>query len=125
MPVREEKYNNRPSEYSTWHRTLDKKCKTMDADWIEYRYDGRGIVAFIETARKPDDVKLCDLMDRKLEFEVAVLFEIQTKMRVPCYVVWHTEDLTTFYVCTILSSMQLYIWKTWSKKEYAEFIEKL
>jgi hypothetical protein len=122
--VAPERWGNRPSEYSEWHRTLSEKCLVMDADWIEYRVN-KGIVAVIETALKPSNIKLCDLMDRKLKFEVKVLFELQTKLKVPCYVVWHTEDLSTFYICTILSNYQLYLWKTLGKKEYVSFIEQL
>jgi hypothetical protein len=124
MVVRQEQYFNRPSEYSEWHRTLSNKCLTMDCDWIEVR-EGRGIVAFIETAIKPDEIKLCDLIDRKQKFQTKILLDIQAKMKVPAYLVFHKRDLSTFWIFTILSTGQTYLWKTIGKKEYAEFIEHL
>jgi len=51
--TRNETTNERPTDYSQWHRTLPDWCMAQDVDWVEYRTINEELtpVAIIETGR--------------------------------------------------------------------------
>jgi len=63
--------NERPTEYSTWHRTLPNSCPYTDIDLVEVR-KGK-IVAIIETKRGLYKRNLKDLQDVVTEIRLVPL----------------------------------------------------
>lgn len=118
--VTKERTFKRSSKYSKWHRTLPDYCYVMDLDWVEWR-NGKGVVALIEVAIRKNEQLLENLIKQK-EFEITVLVEIATKLKVPAYVVYHEEDLSIFYVKPLKPNT---VWQVMKKKDYAKFIEGL
>ena len=51
--TRNETTNERPTDYSSWHRKLPSFCTAQDIDWIEYRTINDEVIpaAIIETGR--------------------------------------------------------------------------
>lgn len=103
MP-QEEITGGRPGNYSSWHRrVLPKDCYMTDGDWFEQRLkDGKlTAVAYIETIQVPS-------VDRavKGEFPVwsskkSLCSEIEEKMAIPSYVVWHNAECNDFLIARI------------------------
>jgi len=121
MP-QEELTTGRPSNYSQWHRlNLPWWCYMTDGDWFEQRKrNGKLVsVAYIETIQVPD-------IDQWSEYEpwpskIALGMEIETKMGIPSYIVWHSPECTKFIVKRHLTSQ----WKKMDGKMYKEWIQKL
>jgi hypothetical protein len=94
----------------------------IDIDSVEWR-EGEGIVAFIETALKPDNMRLCDIIDNK-DFEFKVLSELSLKTGIRSYAVFHNQDLTTFWIF-LIANAKLQPLKTCSENECKDFIKNL
>lgn len=92
--------NFRPSNYSVWHRNnLPKDCFMTDGDWFEQRKDKYGnlkAVAYIETVQIPDNAHPYEYPIWTSKKYLAK--EIELKMKVSSYFVWHTPDCNTFFV---------------------------
>jgi len=97
MPLKEIT-NNRPKNYSRWHRTLPSWCYQTDGDFFEQRKHNGSMVtiAYVETIEIPMGKNHVDypIWDSKK----ALLTDIKNKMSIPCFVVWHYPNCKTFFV---------------------------
>lgn len=81
--------------YSQWHREkINESCKLTDIDWIEFRKKGDDIiaVAVMEIKHKSGYMSYSQFQ---------VLRYISQRLITPGYLIWHNDNLTTFYVCII------------------------
>lgn len=120
--VGEERTNQRASDYSHWHRTLPNLCYMIDFDSVEWRSD-RGIVAVIETAYRYETQTLTQQLETK-KFEIKVLSEVSKTTNWKCYIVFHNENLTTFWIFQIINDQAKW-WQTIGPNEYSLFIQNL
>lgn len=120
--VNEERHNSRDLRYSNWHRTLPNFCYAIDFDFVEWRKD-RGIVAVLETALRDEKQTLCQQLETK-KFEIKVLGELSIQTNWKIYIVFHNEQLTTFWIFTVINGNTKW-WKTIGQTEYAKFIQEL
>lgn len=125
MP-REELTNNRPLNYSHWHRTLGKRYYALDADWFEMRGE-KGelcIVAIIETMQIPDSKlekanKNYPLTKFKANAYRIIVNSISP--HVPFFTVWHNKECSRFLVFDYdKETLMLY-----EEREYVQFIKSL
>lgn len=91
---------NRPSNYSVWHRKkLPEWCKMVNGDFFEQRLieEKYVTVALVETIQIRN-------LDSVLEFypiwssKKVLLAEVEEKMWIPAFVVWHNPECTQFQV---------------------------
>ena len=113
---------NRPSNYSQWHRTLPKWCMMTDGDWFEQRWINGKItsVAYIET------IQIGSVENANVEYPVwehkeRLCREIEEKMGIPVFVVWHTPDCKDFMVLRITETEP----KRMDENEYIAFVKQL
>lgn len=113
----------RPTDYSKWHRgALPKEYFMTDGDWFEQRIKDEKLcsVAYIETIQ----VSIVDDADKNYPVwpsKESLCNEIEEKMGIPAYIVWHNSSCTDFLVLRITESNS----KRMSQKEYIEFIKTL
>lgn len=117
----EEITGERPTFYSQWHRrALPQRCYMTDGDWFEQRVIGAKLVsvAYIETIQV-DDVEGADINYPVWRSKKALNDEIEQKMNIPVYVVYHNPQCSDFLVVgkTLKERM--------SEEEYKEFIKGL
>jgi len=122
-PPLEEITGKRPTNYSVWHRkALPDWCKVTDGDWFEQR-SKMGVfksVAYIETIQVPK-VDNADKNYPPWSSKKSLCIEIEEKMGIPAYVIWHNAECTDFLVLRITETKP----KRMSDKEYIEFIKGL
>lgn len=121
----EEITGKRPGEYSAWHRkALPRWCYMTDGDWFEQRSrEGKlKSVAYIET------IQLSQVEEAHKHHAVwaskakgGLTAEIEERMGVPAYVVWHNPECTDFLVLRIMETEP----KRMNKDQYIEFIKNL
>lgn len=96
--------HRRPSNYSTWHRYALKgeRCYMTDGDWFEQRFrDGYfRSVAYIETIQV-DIMSDVHIRYAPWRNKKALCLEIEKKMTIPAYVVWHNARCNDFMVLRI------------------------
>lgn len=113
--------NNRPKNYSKWHRILPDWCYNTDGDFFEQRIqDGKlTAIAYIETVQIPDNKKPdeYDIWDHKKRLAE----QINKVMGIPCFYVWHYANCKTFFVQRVGSDKIVKMYEN----EYKEFIKKL
>jgi hypothetical protein len=106
-----------------WHRrALPDWCKVTDGDWFEQRVKNGEFksVAYIETIQVPT-------VDRANEnyplwsSKRSLCLEIERKMGIPAYIVWHNAECNDFMVQRISETTP----KRMSEEEYKQFIENL
>jgi len=114
---RKEITNERPTDYSKWHRTLPDFCKVQDLDWIEYRIkdDELKIVAIIETGRWS--------RTKFVGNQIKVTKHIAEKLGVPCFFVEYIikNGNSIFKVKDLDTEKE----RIMSELEYSNFIKKL
>jgi hypothetical protein len=93
-----------------------------DGDWFEQRVRNGNLisVAYIETI-EIDNPSQGDKTHPVWKSKKSLLFEIQEKMSIPAYIVWHNAGCTEFLVLRI-SEMKP---KIMNQDEYKEFIKSL
>jgi len=118
----EEVTGKRPTAYSLWHRTLPEECYMTDGDWFEQRVlDGDlKSVAYIETIQVPS-LRNADQKYPVWKSKKELSLEIQRKMNIPAYIVWHNEECTRFLVRKISESTA----REMNQTEYRRFIKNL
>lgn len=121
-PVREIT-GKRPTNVSRWHRLfLPEWCYVTDGDWFEQRSPEGELktVAYIETIqmREPRRGAVSHPVWSAKE---ALCLEIERKMGIPAYVVWHNPKCDSFVVHRITESTA----KKMNHQQYAQFIEGL
>jgi len=120
----EEITGKRPTNYSKWHRppTLPSWCYMTDGDWFEQRVrNGKLIsVAYIETI-EIDNPSEGDKTHPVWKSKKSLLLEIQEKMDIPSYIVWHNAECTDFLVLRISETKP----KRMNQNEYKAFIKSL
>ena len=113
----------RPTNYSAWHRrALPEWCKMTDGDWFEQRWrDGEfKSVAYIETIQ-------VSIIDKANEYyplwssKRSLCLEIENKMKIPAYVVWHNPECTDFLVLRITKDKPMRM----DEETYIQFIKNL
>lgn len=85
--TRNETTNTRPTDYSSWHRTmLPDYCMAQDIDWVEYRTINEKLtpVAIIETGRWN--------RTRFKDAQVIISKQIADKLSIPGYFVEYFID---------------------------------
>jgi len=90
---------NRPPNYSKWHReNLPPDCFMTDGDWFEQRkHNGKlCAVAYIETVQIPKHKTYRGYPI--WESKQALAEQIQEQMGIPSFFVWNTQDCKWFYV---------------------------
>lgn len=122
-PPLEEITGKRPTNYSRWHRkALPDWCKVTDGDWFEQRVK-EGVfrsVAYIETIQVPT-VDNADANYPPWASKKSLCLEIEEKMGIPAYVVWHNADCMDFMVLRITETTP----KRMNEEEYKQFIKNL
>jgi len=121
MP-KEELTNNRPGNYSHWHRErLPGWCFNTDGDWFEQRKKGDTlvVVAYIETIQIP----LNSLPDEYpvWDSKINLAKEINDKMFIPCFFVWHYPDCSYFFIKRIGKDHYIMM----KENDYINFIKGL
>lgn len=112
-------------KYSDWHRkALPRWCYMTDGDWFERRTRDGEIksVAYIETIGVP--APTVDNADKDYSpwgAKRELCIEIEKKMGIPAYIVWHNKDCDDFLVLRVTETTP----KRMNEKEYINFIEKL
>jgi len=119
----EEITERRPTNYSRWHReALPEWCYMTDGDWFEQRViEGElKAVAYIETIEieKPGEGNKSHPLWKSKR---ALCLEIERKMGIPAYVVWHNAACNDFLVQRITETNP----RRMNKEEYIEFIKNL
>jgi hypothetical protein len=129
--VREERTNFRDQEYSNWHRTIGESYSMYDIDSIEFRWDGRGIVAIIELKKNIGGIPKDD--------QGKVYLIIARALNIPYYLVQYEEGMNEISVFKYNDNGLAYNKKNWkqvkkqsgkpylpfNKKEYGEFLKGL
>ena len=115
--------NNRPKNYSIWHRKLPDWCYMTDGDFFEQRKKGEMLVsvAYIETIEIDDPYggnKTHPLWPSKK----SLMFEIEEKMKIPAYIVWHNSTCDKFLVKRISDYIEP---RKMSEREYNNFLMSL
>ncbi len=136
--AQDELTNNRPSNYSTWHRNkLPLWCCQADADWYEVRQSN--VVAIVETMQiKPDNFELAgewlktdpwlkkNYADDDLRYppwktkRVVLNFHIGAS-RKPIYIVYHTPDMSRVRVINYRTKAI----KEFNEKQYQEWLQSI
>lgn len=119
----EEITGERPSNYSRWHRqALPVECYMTDGDWFEQRVKNRELVSvsYIETIQIAT-VEQADTRYPLWKSKKSLSLEIEEKMGIPAYTVWHNPDCTDFLVLRITETKP----KRMNKDKYVEFIKNL
>lgn len=119
----EEITDKRPTNYSRWHRkALPKECYMTDGDWFEQRVIGGELksVAYIET------IQVSSIAEADKDYALwpskkSLTSEIEERMGIPAYVVWHNPECTDFLVLRITGTEA----KRMNGQQYAEFIKGL
>jgi len=104
------------------HRNLPRWCFQTDGDWFEQRRTNGELhtVAYIETIQMPSDEKTFE--DYPVwSSKKSLCLEIETKMRIPAYIVWHSPNCLIFFVQRITRDKPIKM----TEKEYIAFIEGL
>lgn len=121
MPAtKKEVTGERSLNFSKFHRNrLASWCYCTDLDFIEVRSKGTAdgaieIVAFLEVKGPTSNLT---------KFQQKVFAELSRLANVPCYLVRHNEDLSTFYVREI--SYTPCTTQTMNQDEFIEWIEAL
>lgn len=120
---RNEITNERPTDYSKWHRTLPNYCKAQDIDWIEYRIKDEEPtpVAIIETGRWN--------RSNFVGNQILITRGIAEKLGIPVYFVEYSIDKKNYdkNVFKIQNLDDLYENNTriMSNVEYSNFIKQL
>jgi hypothetical protein len=93
-----------------------------DGDWFEQRKkDGEfKSVAYIETIEVPI-VENADKNYPPFRTKIPLCREIQEKMKIPAYIVWHNSDCTEFLVLRFGETTPIRM----NADEYKKFIENL
>jgi len=124
MAPQDEITGQRPKNYSLWHRppNLPGWCFMTDGDWFEQRKKGEEFksVAYIET------IKVKSVDNAHITYPVwrskkSLILEIEKKMGIPAYVVWHNPDCTDFLVSRLSENIPTRM----NAEEYVIFIKKL
>jgi len=76
---RYEKTNNRPTDYSSWHRTLPNSCPTTDIDFVEIR--NNVIKALVEVKNNGVDIQ---------DWQKNVYIELAKKLECAAYFIRYT-----------------------------------
>jgi len=95
-----------------------------DGDWFEQRmrYGKVVTVAYIETIGVPKPtVENADKEYEPWGLKPHLCREIEERMSIPSYIVWHNEDCTDFLVLRITETTP----KRMNEEEYKEFIKNL
>jgi len=112
-------------KYSDWHRkALPHWCYMTDGDWFEQRVrDGEiKAVAYIETIGVPaPTVENADKDYEPWGLKPQLCLEIERKMGIPAYIVWHNKDCNDFLVLRITETTP----KRMNEEEYKDFIKSL
>lgn len=120
----------RPTNYSTWHRrALPEWCKMTDGDWFEQRWRVSSrhrvhgefkSVAYIETIQ----VSVVEGANERYPpwpSKQSLCLEIENKMKIPAYVVWHNPECTDFLVLRISEDKPVRM----DEEAYIRFIKNL
>jgi hypothetical protein len=114
----------RPSNYSVWHRVAfrGRGCYMTDGDWFEQRYrNGKfSSVAYIETIQTPE-VENAAKKRPLWSSKKALCLEIEEKMKIPAFAVWHNAECSDFFVMRVSEKTH----KRMNEQEYKEFIRNL
>ena len=120
----EEITGKRPKNYSLWHRypTLPKWCYQTDGDFFEQRVKDGVLqsVAYIETIEVPS-VDNADKRYPPWKSKVNLCLEIEKKMGIPAYIVWHNADCNDFLVMRITETTS----QRMDEEEYIGFVKNL
>lgn len=118
--TRNETSNERPTDYSKWHRKLPDYCMAQDVDWVEYRTinDELTPVAIIETGRW-DRTRFKDA-------QIIISKQIAEKLNIPIYFVEYFIDESDcknnrFKVKKLKEGDEIIL----NNREYGEFIKGL
>ena len=123
MSPQTEVTNNRPKDYSKWHRypNLPYWCYQTDGEFFEQRIvnNEMTVIAYIETLeipyyKSPSDYPIWDS-------KKALAKQIASRMNIPAFYVWHTKDCKVFFVKNVTCDKIIKMYE----KEYKEFIKKL
>ena len=119
--TRNETTNERPTDYSKWHRALPDYCMAQDVDWVEYRSINEELipVAIIETGRK-DRTRFKDA-------QIIISKQIAKALDVPIFFVEYYIDEKDYknnrFIVKKLDDTNKVI--TLNNHEYSEFIKGL
>lgn len=123
MPM-EEITGKRPRNYSIWHRNkLPEWCKMTDGDYFEQRLiDGElCAVAYIETIQVPD-VHAAQMGGYPVwPSKDALCKEIQRKMNIPSFIVYHNATCDDFLVFSYKTNL----YRRMTEEEYTILIKNL
>lgn len=120
----------RLANYSAWHRypTLPKWCHHTDGDWFEQRKCEGDFpcVAYIETIELPPNKSIgCAQYDYPLwPSKGELMNQVEQDMKIPCFVVRHTEDCSFFSVAQVTNNHEARA-IVMNEDEYKEFIQRL
>lgn len=95
-----------------------------DGDWFEQRTKNGEFksVAYIETIGVPaPTIENANINYPPWRTKKELCLEIEKKMRIPAYVVWHNEDCNDFLVLRITEITP----KRMNEEEYKQFIQSL
>ena len=115
--------DNRPKNYSKWHRSpnLPEWCYLTDGDFFEQRKieDVLKAIAYFETIQIPqyaipEDYPIWDS-------KKALAEQISKQMDIPAYFVWHYPDCKIFFVNKLNSTNIIKMYEP----EYINFLKNL
>jgi hypothetical protein len=94
--------NNRPSEYSAWHRKLGSEYSAIDIDYVEVR-NGRikAIIGVTHCYTKFHINYNKEAILKRSEFERSVMINMANKMGVKAYYVIHSIDMKNFLLISL------------------------
>ena len=114
----------RPTNYSLWHRAkLPSWCFMTDGDFFEQRRidDALQTVAYVETIQVPDVHAAAMGAYPVFPSKDALCAEIQQKMGIPSYIVYHAVDCHEFLVYSYTDR----IYKSMTEQEYINLVKNL
>ena len=125
-PIKEQT-NNRPSNYSKWHRppNLPNWCLLADGDWFEMRETGESIepVACIETMEIGGlFIKQAQQNYPLWKTKKYLLKEIQLRMNIPVYIVRHTSDCHLFAISRLTQDGDETSQLIYDENQYKKFL---
>lgn len=130
MAPQNERTEERPANYSKWHRypNLPHWCHHTDGDWFEQRKcEGEfPCVAYIETIELPPDepIERAQYDYPLWQSKGGLMDQVEQGMQIPCFVVRHTEDCSLFSVAQVTNKHEGRA-IVMNEDEYKDFIQNL
>jgi len=114
--------NNRPSEYSKWHRELGNEYTAIDIDYVEIRNGKiRALICTTYCYSRQHIHLNKDVIFKRTEFERKIVIDMALKLGVPAYYVIHSIDMKDFLVVDLLKETN----EEMNEAEYVKFIKEL